>query len=150
MSAAEYLHEAVLAEIGTLQSQGGLLLYLDEIQYLNKKQQQSLLECIEEGTVTLIASTTENPYFYIYSALLSRCAVFEFKALAAADAAHRQAAEEDVPAVGAGVGLALVHQPEAQAQAAQPAQRGRGIVECELGVQFGEAVMRLLGCLGGG
>lgn len=79
--------KAVLAEIGTLQSQGGLLLYLDEIQYLNKKQQQSLLECIEDGTVTLIASTTENPYFYIYNALLSRCAVFEFKSLSPADVA---------------------------------------------------------------
>ena len=79
--------KAVLAEIGTLQNQGGLLLYLDEIQYLNKKQQQSLLECIEDGTVTLIASTTENPYFYIYNALLSRCAVFEFKSLTPADVA---------------------------------------------------------------
>ena len=79
--------KAVLSEIGTLQNQGGLLLYLDEIQYLNKKQQQSLLECIEDGTVTLIASTTENPYFYIYNALLSRCAVFEFKSLTPADVA---------------------------------------------------------------
>ena len=87
--------KAVLAEIGTLQGQGGLLLYLDEIQYLNKKQQQSLLECIEDGTVTLIASTTENPYFYIYNALLSRCAVFEFKSLTPADVADglRNAAE---------------------------------------------------------
>ena len=87
--------KAVLAEIGTLQGRGGLLLYLDEIQYLNKKQQQSLLECIEDGTVTLIASTTENPYFYIYNALLSRCAVFEFKSLTPADVADglRNAAE---------------------------------------------------------
>ena len=77
--------KAVMAEIGTFQSRNGLLLYLDEIQYLNKKQQQSLLECIEDGSVTLIASTTENPYFYIYNALLSRCTVFEFKALSAAD-----------------------------------------------------------------
>lgn len=77
--------KAVLRDIGTLAGAGGILLYLDEIQYLNKKQQQSLLECIEDGTVTLIASTTENPYFYIYNALLSRCTVFEFKALAAAD-----------------------------------------------------------------
>lgn len=77
--------KAVLAEIGTLNSANGLLLYLDEIQYLNKKQQQSLLECIEDGSVTLIASTTENPYFYIYNALLSRCTVFEFKALQPAD-----------------------------------------------------------------
>lgn len=75
----------VLSEIGTLHGAGGLLLYLDEIQYLNKKQQQSLLECIEEGSVTLIASTTENPYFYIYNALLSRCTVFEFKQLEPAD-----------------------------------------------------------------
>ena len=74
--------KAVLKDIGTLAAAGGIL---DEIQYLNKKQQQSLLECIEDGSVTLIASTTENPYFYIYNALLSRCTVFEFKPLAAAD-----------------------------------------------------------------
>ena len=67
--------KAVLKDIGTLAGAGGILLYLDEIQYLNKKQQQSLLECIEDGSVTLIASTTENPYFYIYNALLSRCTV---------------------------------------------------------------------------
>ena len=77
--------KAVLAEIGTIGAEEGILLYLDEIQYLNKKQQQSLLECIEAGTVTLIASTTENPYFYIYNALLSRCTVFEFKTLTAED-----------------------------------------------------------------
>lgn len=77
--------KAVLKDIGTLAGAGGILLYLDEIQYLNKKQQQSLLECIEDGTVTLIASTTENPYFYIYNALLSRCTVFEFKSLTSAD-----------------------------------------------------------------
>ena len=59
--------KAVFKDIGTLAGAGGILLYLDEIQYLNKKQQQSLLECLEEGTVTLIASTTENPYFYIYT-----------------------------------------------------------------------------------
>ncbi|MDP4133147.1 MAG: replication-associated recombination protein A [Bacillota bacterium] len=58
---------------------GGVLLYLDEIQNFNKKQQQSLLEFIENGKITLIASTTENPYFYIYNAILSRCTVFEFK-----------------------------------------------------------------------
>lgn len=57
----------------------GILLYLDEIQYFNKRQQQSLLECIEDGSVTLIASTTENPYFYVYNAILSRSLVFEFK-----------------------------------------------------------------------
>ena len=87
--------KAVLGEIGTPHAAGGILLYLDEIQYLNKKQQQSLLECIEDGSVTLIASTTENPYFYIYNALLSRCTVFEFKALEPADiqAGLKQAAK---------------------------------------------------------
>ncbi len=64
-------------------SQNGILLYLDEIQYFNKKQQQALLEYIEDGRVTLIASTTENPYFYIYDALISRCSVFEFKHVSA-------------------------------------------------------------------
>ncbi|MDD3430212.1 MAG: replication-associated recombination protein A [Oscillospiraceae bacterium] len=75
----------VISEIGTMQGAGGILLYLDEIQYLNKKQQQSLLECIEDGSITLIASTTENPYFYVYNALLSRSTVFEFKPLCAQD-----------------------------------------------------------------
>ena len=77
--------KAVFKDIGTLAGAGGILLYLDEIQYLNKKQQQSLLECLEEGTVTLIASTPENPYFSVYNALLSRCTVFEFKSLTAQD-----------------------------------------------------------------
>lgn len=77
----------VLADVGTLAGAKGILLYLDEIQYFNKRQQQSLLDCIEQGTVTLIASTTENPYFYIYNALLSRCTVFEFKQLTAQDIA---------------------------------------------------------------
>jgi len=71
----------VISEVGTLAGMGGILLYLDEIQYFNKKQQQSLLEHVENGDVTLIASTTENPYFYVYSALLSRSTVFEFKAV---------------------------------------------------------------------
>ena len=77
--------KSVLSDIGTLSAAGGILLYLDEIQYFNKRQQQSLLECVEQGTVTLIASTTENPYFYVYNALLSRCTVFEFKSLTAKD-----------------------------------------------------------------
>lgn len=67
----------------------GVLLYLDEIQYFNKKQQQSLLEYLEDGRITLIASTTENPYYYIYDALLSRCSVFEFKPVSASDIAKR-------------------------------------------------------------
>ena len=62
-----------------IMGQNGVLLYLDEIQYFNKKQQQSLLEYLEDGRITLIASTTENPYYYIYDALLSRCSVFEFR-----------------------------------------------------------------------
>ena len=73
----------ILADVGTLLTPGGILLYLDEIQYFNKKQQQTLLEFMENGSVTLIASTTENPYFYVYSALLSRSTVFEFKPVCA-------------------------------------------------------------------
>lgn len=69
----------IISKTETLEGQKGILLYLDEIQYLNKKQQQSLLEFIENGSITLIASTTENPYFYIYNAILSRSTVFEFK-----------------------------------------------------------------------
>ena len=69
----------IFAQTGTLCAPDGVLLYLDEIQYLNKKQQQTLLEFIEDGRITLIASTTENPYFYVYNAILSRCTVFEFK-----------------------------------------------------------------------
>lgn len=69
----------VIAEIGTVAGLNGILLYLDEIQYFNKKQQQILLEYIESGAITLIASTTENPYFYVYNAILSRSTVFEFK-----------------------------------------------------------------------
>jgi len=71
----------VIANVGTLLAPGGILLYLDEIQYFNKKQQQSLLEFMENGQITLIASTTENPYFYVYGALLSRSTVFEFKSV---------------------------------------------------------------------
>ena len=73
----------IIGDVGTLMAPGGVLLYLDEIQYFNKKQQQSLLEFMENGSITLIASTTENPYFYVYAALLSRSTVFEFKPVAA-------------------------------------------------------------------
>ncbi|HIT02410.1 MAG TPA: replication-associated recombination protein A [Candidatus Enterenecus merdae] len=75
----------VMDEVGTLLAPNGVLLYLDEIQYFNKKQQQSLLEFLENGKITLIAATTENPYFTIFNAILSRCTVFEFKALTAQD-----------------------------------------------------------------
>ena len=71
--------KAIIAELDTLLTPGGVLLYLDEIQYFNKKQQQSLLEFIEDGRITLIASTTENPYFCVFNAILSRSTVFEFK-----------------------------------------------------------------------
>ena len=71
----------IIGDVNSLFASKGILLYLDEIQYLNKKQQQSLLEFVENGDITLIASTTENPYFYVYPALISRCTVFEFKAI---------------------------------------------------------------------
>ena len=77
--------KAIIADVDTIMAPNGILLYLDEIQYFNKKQQQSLLEFLENGKITLIASTTENPYFYIYNALLSRSTVFEFKALTPED-----------------------------------------------------------------
>ena len=82
--------KAIIADVDTMLAPNGVLLYLDEIQYFNKKQQQSLLEFMENGKITLIASTTENPYFYVYNALLSRSTVFEFKPLTT---------EETVPAV---------------------------------------------------
>ena len=77
--------KSIIAELDTMLAPGGVLLYLDEIQYFNKKQQQSLLEFIEDGRITLIASTTENPYFYVYNALLSRSTVFEFKSVPPAE-----------------------------------------------------------------
>ncbi len=86
----------VIAQIGTFGSENGILLYLDEIQYLNKKQQQSLLEYIENGDITLIASTTENPYFSVYNAVISRSTVFEFKPVTA---------EELIPAIKRGYRL---------------------------------------------
>ncbi|MBR7146841.1 MAG: replication-associated recombination protein A [Oscillospiraceae bacterium] len=86
----------IISSIGTFMSPGGILLYLDEIQYFNKKQQQSLLEFMENGSITLIASTTENPYFYVYGALLSRSTVFEFKNVSA---------EELLPAVERALGI---------------------------------------------
>ena len=76
----------IIAELDTMLTPGGVLLYLDEIQYFNKKQQQSLLEFIEDGRITLIASTTENPYFCVFNAILSRSTVFEFKPVTAKEA----------------------------------------------------------------
>ena len=86
----------VIADVGTMMAPNGILLYLDEIQYFNKKQQQSLLDVIERGDVTLIASTTENPYFYVYNAVLSRSTVFEFKPVEP---------EDVVPAVERAIGV---------------------------------------------
>ena len=79
---------AVAEEVNSLAGANGILLYLDEIQYFNKKQQQTLLEHIENGNITLIASTTENPYFYVYGAILSRSTVFEFKSVEPSEVAR--------------------------------------------------------------
>ena len=107
----------VIGEVGTMMAPNGILLYLDEIQYFNKKQQQSLLEVIERGDVTLIASTTENPYFYVYNAVLSRSTVFEFKPVEAG---------EVLPAIDRGVSIM--------------AKRLGGVAEFEDGVR--EAIAR--------
>ena len=77
--------KSILTSTDSIFCTGGILLYIDEIQYFNKKQQQSLLEYIEDGRVTLIASTTENPHFYVYNAIISRSSLFEFKPVAAKD-----------------------------------------------------------------
>ena len=77
--------KAVLSSTNNIFGSGGILLYIDEIQYFNKKQQQALLEYIEDGRVTLIASTTENPHFYVYNAIISRSSLFEFKPVAPDD-----------------------------------------------------------------
>ena len=86
----------IMADIGTLMAPEGVLLYLDEIQYFNKKQQQSLLEFMEDGRITLIASTTENPFFAVFGAVLSRSTVFEFKQITAEDA---------LPAIDRGIAI---------------------------------------------
>ena len=95
----------IISSLDTFEGMNGVVLYLDEIQYLNKKQQQTLLEFLENGQITLIASTTENPYFYIYNAIISRSTVFEFKPVSpdeietalqrGAQILAEQAAEED-------------------------------------------------------
>ncbi|MBO5648467.1 MAG: replication-associated recombination protein A [Clostridia bacterium] len=108
---------------------GGVLLYLDEIQYFNKKQQQSLLEFLEDGRVTLIASTTENPYFYVYNALLSRSSVFEFRAVRP---------EQTVPALRRGLAL-LNRENSTETTASEDvllavAQAGAGDVRRALGL----------------
>lgn len=77
--------KAIISDLDGFSGLGGVVLYLDEIQNFNKKQQQSLLEFIEDGRITLIASTTENPYFYVYNAILSRSTVFEFRPVSPED-----------------------------------------------------------------
>ena len=77
--------KAIIDSLDTIEAVGGVMLYLDEIQYFNKKQQQILLQYIENGDITLIASTTENPFFYVYNAILSRSSVFEFKTVEPTD-----------------------------------------------------------------
>jgi putative ATPase len=88
--------KAVIGDVDTMLAPNGILLYLDEIQYFSKKQQQSLLEYIENGKISLVASTTENPYFYVYNAILSRSTVFEFKAVSP---------EETIPAIERAIGF---------------------------------------------
>ena len=94
----------IYAQLDTFLAPNGVLLYLDEIQYFNKKQQQTLLEYIENGKITLIASTTENPYFYVYNAILSRSTVFEFKPVPSGEA--EKAIERAVRALEAQNGVA--------------------------------------------
>jgi putative ATPase len=96
--------KSAIADTSTLFGSGGILLYLDEIQYFNKKQQQTLLEYMEDGRVTLIASTTENPYLYVYAAVLSRSSVFEFLPVAP---------EEMLPALRRGLSLLRSDAPDA-------------------------------------
>ena len=97
--------KAVMNDVGTLLAPEGVVLYLDEIQYFNKKQQQSLLEFMENGKLTLIASTTENPYFYVYNALLSRATIFEFKPVRAEDV--RPVVERGMARLAGARGVAL-------------------------------------------
>ena len=99
----------IIGELDTLLAPNGVLLYLDEIQYFNRKQQQSLLEFMESGAITLIASTTENPYFYVYNAILSRATVFEFKAVPAREA--EPAVERAIRLLGQREGVEPVTEP---------------------------------------
>ncbi len=101
----------IISGLGGIEGIGGVVLYLDEIQYFNKKQQQILLEYIERGDITLIASTTENPYFYVYGAILSRSTVFEFKTVTAEDIVP--AVERAFGIIGKERGINIKIEPEA-------------------------------------
>lgn len=101
--------KAIVSELDTMLAPNGVLLYLDEIQSFNKKQQQTLLEHIENGKITLIASTTENPYFYVFNAILSRSTIFEFKSLTPADA--KKAVDRAIAYMGRKLDLELTVEP---------------------------------------
>ena len=101
----------IVAQLDTFLAPDGVLLYLDEIQSFNKKQQQTLLEHIESGKITLIASTTENPYFYVFNAILSRSTDFEFKPIG--PAAAQQAVRRAIDYMAEKSGLAVTCEPEA-------------------------------------
>lgn len=107
----------IMDQTKTLAGMNGILLYLDEIQYLNKKQQQSLLEYLENGSITLIASTTENPYFYVYGAILSRCTVFEFKQVTPQEAV--KAVRRGFDAMEQRLGCSIRRTPEVELAIAQ-------------------------------
>lgn len=107
----------IVSQLDTMMAPNGVLLYLDEIQSFNKKQQQSLLEHIENGKITLIASTTENPYFYVFNAILSRSTVFEFKQIDSA--AALKAVKRAVSYLEQRTGLTARPEPEALEYIAQ-------------------------------
>ena len=107
----------IVSQLDTFMAPNGVLLYLDEIQYFNKKQQQSLLEFMENGSLTLIASTTENPFFYVYNALLSRSSVFEFKSVPAEEI--RPAVLRALETMKTRTPLPLTWEPEVPALVAQ-------------------------------
>ena len=109
--------KSIISDVGTMMAPGGILLYLDEIQYFNKKQQQSLLEFMENGSLTLIASTTENPFFYVNNALLSRSSVFEFKSVPAEEI--RPAVLRALETMKTRMPLPLTWEPEVPALVAQ-------------------------------
>lgn len=109
--------KAIIDELDTFLAPNGALVYLDEIQYFNKKQQQSLLEFMENGSLTLIASTTENPFFYVYNALLSRSSVFEFKSVPAEEI--RPAVLRALEVMKTRTPLPLTWEPEVPALVAQ-------------------------------
>ena len=117
----------IVSELDTFSAPNGILLYLDEIQYFNKRQQQSLLEFIENGKITLIASTTENPYFYIYPAILSRSTVFEFKAVES---------EDIIPAVKRGFNILSEEYQVELCFFATPTVDGKKHIELELAKQL--------------